>query len=100
VRALIVQIGFYCHALGRYSLPIFSSVLKSLFILNFDIFTSGFLGIELRRNLVFSIFFMCIYSVVIALFKDIPDVMGDAQEGIQTLSVRFGVRLFILSNIN
>jgi len=68
VRALIVQIGFYCHALG-----------------------SGFLGIELRRNLVFSIFFMCIYSVVIALFKDIPDVMGDAQEGIQTLSVRFGI---------
>ena len=71
-----MQIGFYCHALGRYSLPIFSSVLKSfflvlksLFILNFDIFTSGFLGIELRRNLVFSIFFMCIYSVVIALFK-------------------------------
>lgn len=68
VRALIVQIGFYCHALG-----------------------SGFLGIELRRNLIFSIFFMCIYSIVIALFKDIPDIMGDAQEGIQTLSVQFGV---------
>jgi len=46
VRALIVQLGFYCHALG-----------------------SGFLGIELKRNLIFSIFFMCIYSIVIALFK-------------------------------
>jgi len=37
VRALIVQIGFYCHALG-----------------------SGFLGIELRRNLV-SPYFLCAF---------------------------------------
>jgi len=38
-----------------------------IFIFSFDY--SGFLGIELRRNLIFSIFFMCIYSIVIALFK-------------------------------
>jgi homogentisate phytyltransferase/homogentisate geranylgeranyltransferase len=64
----------------------------SLFRLSFSLY-SGFLGIELKRNLIFSIFFMCIYSIVIALFKDVPDVMGDAQEGIQTLTVRFGVKL-------
>merc|ERR1712072_1478615 len=68
VRALIVQFGFYYHSIG-----------------------SSILGIEIRRNLVFSIFFMCIYSIVIALFKDIPDIMGDAKEGIQTLSVRLGI---------
>jgi hypothetical protein len=40
----------------------------SLFRLSFSLY-SGFLGIELKRNLIFSIFFMCIYSIVIALFK-------------------------------
>lgn len=70
VRALIVQLGFYCHALG-----------------------SGLLGMEIKKNLIFSVSFMCIYSIVIALFKDIPDIMGDAQEGIQTLSVRFGISI-------
>ena len=35
---------------------------------------------------------MSIFSVVIAFFKDIPDVKGDKSSSIQTLSVRLGVR--------
>jgi len=36
---------------------------------------------------------MCFFSVVIAFFKDIPDVKGDRLAAIQTLSVRNGVRM-------
>jgi len=36
---------------------------------------------------------MSIFSVVIAFFKDIPDVKGDRMSSINTLSVRFGVRV-------
>ncbi len=34
--------------------------------------------------------FMLIFSIVIALFKDIPDTLGDAQNNIQTLSLQWG----------
>lgn len=34
---------------------------------------------------------MSIYSIVIALFKDLPDISGDKLHGINTVSVRFGV---------
>ena len=33
---------------------------------------------------------MCLFSVVIALFKDIPDVAGDRASAIRTLSVSHG----------
>ena len=42
--------------------------------------------------LLFASGFMSIFSVVIAFFKDIPDVKGDRRSSIQTLSVRLGVR--------
>ena len=42
--------------------------------------------------LLFASAFMSIFSVVIAFFKDIPDVKGDKRASIQTLSVRLGVR--------
>ncbi len=41
--------------------------------------------------LLFASGFMSIFSVVIAFFKDIPDVKGDRRSSIQTLSVRLGV---------
>lgn len=56
-RAIMVQLGFFFHmklALGAPSLT-------------------------LTRPLIFAISFMLLFSVVIALFKDIPDVKGDAQ---------------------
>ena len=42
---------------------------------------------------IFASCFMCFFSVVIAFFKDIPDVKGDRLAAIQTLSVRNGVRM-------
>ena len=61
VRAAIVQIGFFAHALGR-----------GLFF-------------HLPKNLWFAIGFMAVYGVVIALFKDLPDVVGDKKHGFRTL---------------
>lgn len=73
VRAVMVQLGFFLHmqqALG----------------------VSGFV---FTRPLVFTMVFMLMFSVVIALFKDIPDVKGDTQAGVKTFSVRHGVpRIF------
>ena len=69
-RAVMVQLGFFFHmklALGASSLT-------------------------LTRPLLFAMAFMLIFSVTIALFKDIPDVKGDAQEGVRTFSVRMGVK--------
>ncbi|KAK9928433.1 hypothetical protein M0R45_025569 [Rubus argutus] len=68
VRAIVVQVAFYVHiqkyVLGR--------------------------EIVITKPLVFAVVFMCIFSVVIALFKDIPDVDGDRNFGIQSFSVSLG----------
>lgn len=56
-RAVMVQLGFYFHmkmALGAKT-------------------------VALTRPLIFAMSFMLFFSIVIALFKDIPDVKGDAQ---------------------
>ncbi|KAK9830076.1 hypothetical protein WJX72_009619 [[Myrmecia] bisecta] len=70
VRAIMVQLGFYFHmkqALGAATLT-------------------------MTRPLQFAVTFMFFISIVIALFKDIPDVRGDQQAGVRTLSVRVGVK--------
>ncbi|XP_050365886.1 homogentisate phytyltransferase 1, chloroplastic-like [Argentina anserina] len=68
VRAIVVQLAFFVHmqkyVLGR--------------------------EIAITRPLVFAVVFMCIFSSVIALFKDIPDVDGDRDFGIQSFSVSLG----------
>ncbi|KAF9612911.1 hypothetical protein IFM89_004327, partial [Coptis chinensis] len=46
--------------------------------------------IVFTRSLVFATVFMCFFSAVIALFKDIPDVDGDQHFGIQSFSVQLG----------
>jgi homogentisate phytyltransferase/homogentisate geranylgeranyltransferase len=69
VRAIIVQLGFYLHI---------KQVLATA-------------QIPLTRPLAFTIAFMLLFSIVIALFKDIPDVKGDDQAGVRTASVRLGV---------
>jgi len=41
-----------------------------------------------------------VYSIIIAWFKDIPDMEGDRQYNINTFSIRFGAkRIFMLGNI-
>ncbi|XP_019419929.1 PREDICTED: naringenin 8-dimethylallyltransferase 2, chloroplastic-like [Lupinus angustifolius] len=44
----------------------------------------------LTRPLIFCISILSLFFVVIALFKDIPDIEGDTKFGIQSLSVRLG----------
>jgi homogentisate phytyltransferase/homogentisate geranylgeranyltransferase len=39
--------------------------------------------------------FMCLFSIVIAFFKDIPDVDGDLQSSVQTTAVRYGERVML-----
>jgi len=67
VRAVIVQLAFFAHALGR-----------------------GVLDFHLPMNLCVAISFMTIYGIVIALFKDLPDVEGDSKQDVRTLSVQLG----------
>eukprot|EP01023_Acetabularia_acetabulum_P060472 TRINITY_DN726_c0_g1_i3.p1 TRINITY_DN726_c0_g1~~TRINITY_DN726_c0_g1_i3.p1 ORF type:complete len:409 (-),score=22.00 TRINITY_DN726_c0_g1_i3:1327-2553(-) len=68
VRAVIVQWGFYSHM--KYSL--------------------GSISTGVSSSLIFVLGFMLLFSIVIALFKDIPDVAGDRKMGIFTLTVRLG----------
>lgn len=68
VRAVFVQVGFFAHMAAAL----------------------GATALAPSRPLGFITGFMFVFSVVIALFKDIPDVRGDRQAGLQTLSVRFG----------
>lgn len=68
VRAVFVQVGFFMHMAAAAGSP----------------------ELALSRPLAFITGFMLLFSVVIALFKDIPDVRGDRQAGVQTLSVKLG----------
>lgn len=68
VRALVVQLAFYLHMQS---------------------FVYGRLPI-LSKPLLFATGFMCFFSIVIALFKDIPDIEGDRVFGIQSYTVRLG----------
>jgi homogentisate phytyltransferase/homogentisate geranylgeranyltransferase len=68
VRAVLVQIGFFCHM--QHSL--------------------GATELVLTRPVIFATGFMLMFSIVIALFKDLPDIAGDKKAGVQTLSVRLG----------
>ncbi|XP_021649160.1 homogentisate phytyltransferase 1, chloroplastic isoform X3 [Hevea brasiliensis] len=68
VRAVIVQLAFYLHMQTHvYRRPTVFS-----------------------RPLIFATAFMCLFSVVIALFKDIPDIEGDKIFGIRSFTVRLG----------
>lgn len=68
VRAILVQLGFFFH------------MQRAL----------GLAASKATPSLVFATGFMLFFSIVIALMKDIPDVVGDKQAGLQTLSVRLG----------
>ncbi|XP_027329479.1 homogentisate phytyltransferase 1, chloroplastic-like isoform X2 [Abrus precatorius] len=68
VRAVIVQLAFFLHMQTH--------VYKRAAVFS--------------RPLIFATAFMSFFSVVIALFKDIPDIEGDRIFGIQSFSVRLG----------
>ncbi|KAK1414066.1 hypothetical protein QVD17_29805 [Tagetes erecta] len=68
VRAVIVQLAFYLHI---------------------QTFVYGRLAM-FPKPVIFATGFMSFFSVVIALFKDIPDIVGDKIFGIQSFTVRLG----------
>ncbi|KAJ4828171.1 hypoxanthine-guanine phosphoribosyltransferase [Turnera subulata] len=68
VRAVIVQLAFYLHM----QIHVFGR------------------SVMFTRPLIFATAFMSFFSVVIALFKDIPDIEGDKIFGIRSFSVRLG----------
>ncbi|KAG6472314.1 hypothetical protein ZIOFF_069774 [Zingiber officinale] len=68
VRAVIVQVAFFLH------------------MQTFVFRRSAILS----RPLIFATAFMTFFSVVIALFKDIPDLEGDRIFGIRSYTVRLG----------
>ena len=69
VRSLLVQLGFYFHMQAALGTP------EMMLI---------------TRPLAFATGFMFVFSVVIALMKDVPDLKGDQQAGLRTLTVRLG----------
>lgn len=78
VRALIVQLGFFSHVtLSVMRVPRF----------------------HWTNSLLFGTGFMVLFSVAIALFKDLPDILGDERAGLKTFSVRLGPRLIFKSCI-
>lgn len=68
VRAVIVQLAFFLH--------------MQTFVFRRPA--------NFSRPLIFATAFMSFFSVVIALFKDIPDIDGDRIFGIRSFSVRLG----------
>ncbi|KAG8372360.1 hypothetical protein BUALT_Bualt12G0058000 [Buddleja alternifolia] len=68
VRAVIVQIAFYLHV---------------------QMYVYGRTAV-FTKPVIFATAFMSFFSVVIALFKDIPDIVGDKIYGIQSFTVRLG----------
>lgn len=81
IRGAIINAGFYAHAMtaafGRQT-----SVLGCL--MN-------------DQKCAMSSLFFAIFGIVIALMKDVPDAMGDAQYNIRSFTVRMGQRNVFLS---
>lgn len=67
VRALTVHVGFFLHASPQ---PI--NIIPP--------------------SLMHVVAVMTIYSIVIAIFKDLPDISGDAIHGIRTIGIQLGAR--------
>lgn len=77
VRAVLVQFGFFFHM----------KLCQSTGIIQNHIGLYDILG---ERSLLFATMFMFVFSIVIAMFKDIPDMDGDGQAGVKTFTVRLG----------
>lgn len=73
VRALAVQLGFFLH------------MLHALDPLHAHLHAQA-----LTPALKFTMGFMALFALVIALLKDAPDSAGDSRAGVRTLTVRVG----------
>ncbi|GFR42837.1 hypothetical protein Agub_g3795 [Astrephomene gubernaculifera] len=104
VRAVIVQLGFYSHMKGALlaagtltTTPVVTTAAASSSFLSSLLSSCSYLLRQLQLTTAslspavqFVMGFMLFFSVVIALFKDLPDVAGDRKAGVRTLSVRLG----------
>jgi len=110
VKAIFSPLIFYLYLFGTvvgglYSVPPFQLKRFPLaagltiatcrgFLLNFGVYyaTREALGLTFRWNPAVSFLarFMTVYACVIAVTKDLPDVEGDREGGIQTFALRFG----------
>ena len=70
VRSVIVQVGFFSHLQEGLPTPVVWQHCDPI---------------------TFSVVFIFAFSVVIAFFKDLPDVAGDEAAGVRTMAVRIGV---------
>jgi homogentisate phytyltransferase/homogentisate geranylgeranyltransferase len=85
VRAVAVQLGFFLHVKHAVAA---AAVAGGAAVASAAAATTTAAGGG--APLAFAVSFMALFSVVIALFKDLPDVAGDRANGISTFSVRFG----------
>lgn len=70
VRGLLVNVGFFLHAMGS---------------------SAGLMTLPLITK--FAAVFFTVFGLIIALCKDVPDVRGDRLFGVRTFSVRVGPRV-------
>lgn len=70
VRSVIVQVGFFTHIQQTLPSPV---------------------PWEDCDAITFSVAFILAFSIVIAFFKDLPDIAGDEAAGVRTMAVRIGV---------
>lgn len=92
VRAVMVQLGFFMHMRHALGLPAFSAAAAAAATSSSSSSQVATLAASLaaQRPLCFTVAFMLLFSVVIALFKDLPDIKGDTAAGVRTFSVRHG----------
>lgn len=66
VRGMLVNAGFFLHAMGSHTLSSLTPLVQ------------------------YAVAFFVLFGVVIALLKDVPDLAGDREYGLRTLTVRVG----------
>jgi len=98
VRAVIVQLGFFSHMAAALAGPATAASEAAAATMAAGANPRGLFqsllppGIEWTLALGFGTSFMTLFSIVIALFKDLPDIQGDREAGLKTMSVRLGPR--------
>ncbi|MGB3403460.1 MAG: homogentisate phytyltransferase [Microcoleaceae cyanobacterium] len=71
VRGVIVNLGIFLHFQSRFSSPTLAVITPAVWALTL---------------------FVLVFTFAIAIFKDIPDIEGDRQYNISTLTIRLGTR--------
>lgn len=89
VRGTVVNVGFYLHfnqlIQGRETVPVRALLMPSVFWSSVE---ASLFRVPVEVWILTG--FVLIFSIAIALFKDIPDAEGDRQYNVATLTVRLG----------